>query len=133
LPLREGPSLYRRSNPTHQPGQWEQAPCEFAVELQPGDDVRVWIAYPDDPDLKDVYWSSLIEDKIGGIPIPTPNQMLTNNPAFPDPTEWRYLLQMNTKDNEGADDPFFINFATDGVGYAFISHDGKRGMFLWSR
>jgi len=82
---------------------------------------------PDDTPAWDAYMDALFEDKIGGTPVPT-----VNEPTFPDPQSWRLLLQLNTKVNE-ADDPFFLNFATDGVGYAFISHDGHRGTFLWSR
>jgi uncharacterized protein YwqG len=71
--------------------------------------------------------AALFEDKIGGTPVPT-----INRPRFPDLQHWRLLLQLNTKDNEGGD-PFFLNLASDGVGYAFIARDGHRGMFLWSR
>jgi len=127
LPLRDGPSLYRR---TRHSSQWERTPCEFAVELHAGDDLDVgaWDDVdPDDTPAWDAYMDALFEDKIGGAPVPT-----VNKPEFPDPAHWRLLLQLNTKDNE-AGDPFFLNLASDGVGYAFISRDGHRGRFLWSR
>ena len=82
---------------------------------------------PDDTPAWDAYMAALFEDKIGGVPVPT-----VNEPAFPDPAHWRFLLQLNTKVNQ-AGDPFFLNFAPDGVGYAFLSTAGRRGTFLWSR
>jgi uncharacterized protein YwqG len=124
LPLREGPSLYRR---TWTGSGWEHTPCEFAVELHPGDDPELgaWDHIDSgDEDAWDAYMDALFEDKVGGTPVPTPNE-----PTFPDPERWRLLLQVNTKD----DDPFFLNFASDGVGYAFLSEDGRQGKFLWSR
>jgi hypothetical protein len=132
LPLREGPSLYRRSNPTHQPGQWEQTSCEFAVEGHYGEDhdAGAWDTYPRDPDASNAYWTALQEDKIGGTPTPTPF-----GPRFSSTSsEWRLLLQINAKDNAaGNGDPFYLNLAYDGVGYAFISPDGRAGKFLASR
>jgi hypothetical protein len=38
-------------------------------------------------------------------------------------------MQLNTKSG----DPFFVNFAPDGVGWAFLSEDGTVGKFMWSR
>lgn len=128
LPLREGPSLYRRS---HRSGRWEQTPCEFAVELRPGVDLdaEAWDVYPHDKDANNAYWAAILEDKVGGIPVPTPF-----GPRFSsDLDEWRLLLQLNAKDNAGNGDPFFLNLSYDGVGYAFLTSDGRRGKFLWSR
>lgn len=135
LPLRQGPSLYRRTwagvgFDADTGTRWERTPCEFAVELQPGDDPEAgtWDDVgPDDDTAWEAYMDALFEDKIGGTPVPT-----VNEPEFPDAAHWRLLLQLNTKDNEG-EDPFFLNFADDGVGYAFLSQDGHRGTFLWSR
>lgn len=135
LPLREGPSLYRRAwmgvNVDRMTGAgWQRTPCEFTAELQAGDDPEVgaWDDVdPDDTPRWKAYMAALFEDKVGGIPVPT-----INEPKFPDPEHWRLLLQLNTKDNEG-EDQFFLNFADDGVGYAFVSQDGHRGRFLWSR
>jgi hypothetical protein len=135
LPLYEGPSLYRRTSTgvgfdPHTGTGWERSRCEFAVELHPGDDPEVGTWDDVDPDDKrrwKAYMAALFEDKIGGTPVPTPNE-----PAFPDPAQWRLLLQLNTKDNAG-EDSFFLNFAWDGVGYAFLSADGRLGTFLWSR
>jgi hypothetical protein len=134
-PLRAGPSLYQRRwtgvNVDHETGAgWERTPCEFAVDLRPGDDPEAgaWDHVDsDDASAWDAYIDALCEDKIAGTPVPT-----INRPRFPDPQHWRLLLQLNTKDNE-AGDPFFLNLASDGVGYAFISRDGHHGTFLWSR
>ncbi len=130
LPLSEGPSLYRR---THRNGRWEQTPCEFAAELRLGDDPDAGTWDEVDPDNKeawDAYFKALREDKIGGAPVPTNNnaQQLAALIA-----EWRLLLQLNAKDNEGNGDPFFLNLSYDGVGYAFISRDGHDSTFFWSR
>jgi hypothetical protein len=130
LPLYEGPSLYRRA---HRNGRWEQTPCELDVALRLGEDpdAGTWDDVDsDDKEAWDAYFSALCEDKIGGTPVPTINNAgklaaLT--------AEWRLLLQLNAKDNEGNGDPFFLNLSYDGVGYAFISPDGRTGRFVWSR
>lgn len=129
LPLYEGPSLYRRA---HRNGRWEQTPCEFAVELRSGEDSETgaWDTFPQDQDAQDAYWAALLEDKIGGTPVPTPFGPRFSSEAG----EWRLLLQLNAKDNAAGDgDPFFLNVSYDGVGYAFIAPDGQVGKFLWSR
>jgi hypothetical protein len=128
LPLREGPTLYRRA--CMGPTEWDRPPCEFAVELRPGNDPEAgtWDDVDrDDRSAWDAYIAALFEDKIGGTPVPT-----VNDPEFPNPEGWQLLLQLNTK-GEDPDDPFFLNFECDGVGYAFLSRDGRRGMFMWSR
>jgi hypothetical protein len=129
LPLYEGPSLYRRA---HRNGHWEQAPCELAVELRAGEDpdAGAWDTYAQRAEARDAYHDALFQDKIGGTPVPTLNnvEVLTEFVA-----DWRLLLQLNAKDNEGNGDPFFLNLSYDGVGYAFISPDGRKGTFLWSR
>jgi|GraSoi2013_100cm_1033763.scaffolds.fasta_scaffold13666_3 hypothetical protein len=127
VPVVEGLSLYRR---TWTDARWAGTPCEFAVDLRTGDDpeARTWDNVdPDDPSAWSAYMAALFEDKLGGTPVPT-----VNEPKFPDAQNWRLLLQLNTKVND-ADDPFFLNFASDGVGYAFLSQDGHQGTFLWSR
>lgn len=129
LPLYDGPSLYRRF---FHNGRWEQASCEFAVDLRREEDVEsgTWDHFPEGKEARDVYWAALLEDKLGGTPVPTPF-----GPRFgADFDGWRLILQLNTKDNAPeVGDPFFINFADDGVGYAFLSPDGHSGRFLWSR
>jgi hypothetical protein len=134
-PLREGPSLYRRKwtgigfDPDTGAG-WERTPCEYAVQLRVGHDPEggVWDDLdPDDTTAMDAWLAALLEDKIGGTPVPN-----VNPPEFPDPQQWRLLLQLNTKE-DATGDPFFLNLASDGVGYAFVSQDGHVGQFLWSR
>jgi hypothetical protein len=129
LPLHEGPSLYRRA---HCNGRWEQTPCELAVELRPGadPDAGAWDTYAQCAEAWDAYCDALREDKVGGTPTPTSNNV-ENLATFS--TDRRLLLQLNAKDNEENRDPFFLNLAYDGVGYAFISPDGHIGTFLWSR
>lgn len=140
LPLTEGPSLYK----------YPQEPCEFAVELHPGEDSEE-LATPwpdmtdeeleeDDDDLDNEAWTlkhqtnptawdlryeASTEDKIGGIPVPT-----TNYDAFPYPPggPWQLLLQL-----QELGEPFEINFGSDGTGYALLSEDGRIGKFLWTR
>jgi hypothetical protein len=128
LHLHEGPGLYRRF---HRGGRWEQVPCEFAVELLPGDDPEdgVWQDYPQEEAAQDLYWAALSEDKLGGIPVPTP----FGRRFGADFDGWRLLLQLNAKDNANGSDPFFLNMAYDAVAYAFVSRDGRRGKFLWER
>jgi hypothetical protein len=39
---------------------------------------------------------------------------------------WRLLVQLDSGVL-----PFYVNFGDAGVGYAFLSPDGKEGRFLW--
>ncbi len=131
--LAEGPSLYRR----HGWGMTadERAFVEFAVDLQLGDDpdASAWDDVdPDDEVRWNTYFDALTEDKIGGTPVPTIN----SNPQWEiDVVEggpWRLVLQLNTK-GEDVNDPFWLNLASDGVGYVFLSGDGQTAKFLWVR
>jgi hypothetical protein len=126
--LHEGPTLYRRAWEHH---DWQRTPCEFEVELRFGEDPAegVWDDVDsDDATAWDNYFDALVEDKIGGAPVPTVN----SGPKLARfPPNWRLLLQVNTKVND--EDPFFLNLASDGVGYAVLSEDGRSGKFMWSR
>jgi hypothetical protein len=82
--------------------------------------------HPDDAGKWAAYCAALDEDKIGGIAVPNTN---SDRRPVPGPGVWRLLLQLNTKDGN----PFFVNFAPDGVGWAFISEVGTVGKFMWSR
>ncbi len=62
------------------------------------------------------------ENKIGGFPRFLQGDEFPNNIR----TDWKLLLQLDS-----ASVPFEINFGDSGVGYAFISNDGKTGKFLW--
>ena len=123
--LGEGPTLYRRAS-VHHGGQ--RTLCEFDVGLRFGEDPAegVWDDVdPDDEAAWNNYFDALVEDKIGGMPVPTIN----SGPILDRfPHNWRLLLQLNTKD-----EPFFLNFASDGVGYTVLSGDGRAGKFMWSR
>jgi hypothetical protein len=80
---------------------------------------------PDDEAAWNNYFDALVEDKIGGMPVPT----IISGPILDRfPHNWRLLLQLNTKD-----EPFFLRFASDGVGYTVLSGDRRAGKFMWSR
>jgi hypothetical protein len=139
LSLREGPGLYRRiwtgDNWDPETGAgWDHTPSELAVELHPGEDpdAGAWDTYAQRAEARDAYFVALCEDKVGGVPVPTINN--AKELAAYISGGWRLLLQLNAKDNEGGTgDLFFLNISYDGVGYAFISPDGRSGKFLWSR
>lgn len=127
--LREGPSLYQRSSENH---EWKYTPVELAIDLKLGDDAEegAWDNVDsEDRAAWDWYFHALLEDKIGGTPVPTTNFNPREDFAA---GEWLLLLQLDTKVNQD-EDPFMINFAPDGTGYAFISEDGRRAKFMWSR
>ena len=66
------------------------------------------------------YEERLKGNKLGGTPG------FIQFPEFPKGGSWRLLLQLDSTTV-----PFFVNFGDGGVGYAFISEDGRRGKFLW--
>lgn len=84
---------------------------DLVVELQAGED-------PDSFD--DESLGRLDENKIGGTPA------FMQNEEYPAGGFWRFLLQLDS-----CSVPFYINFGDAGVGYAFLSEDGKTGKFLW--
>lgn len=135
LPSATGPTLYRRGR---EQGRWVQYPTEVAVELRPGEDPPegTWVdVHSTDRDAWDAYWAALEEDKVGGTYVPSSNWMPLPAPNWNplgSSERWRLLLQLNAKNNAGGD-PFFLNLADDGVGYAFLSEDGRSGKFLWVR
>lgn len=61
-------------------------------------------------------------NKIGGLPN------FLQFKELPDGKEenWNLVLQLDSTSV-----PFCLNFGDSGVGYAFISNDGKTGKFLW--
>ena len=111
-PLTTGPSLYqmeeREGSALLQP-----VPCEFSVELKLGEEPER--GFEDDLDE-----AALEEVKIGGTPI------FLQGEEYPEGSDWRLLLQLDS-----ATVPFSVNFGDAGVGYAFISGDGRKGKFLW--
>lgn len=111
--LHKGTGAHRRS-------------CEFSVQLRPGDDpdAFTWTSSMDAA-AREEYYVALAEDKVGGTPVPIdPDRQLVSWPG-----RWALLMQLSAK----FDKPFTLNFGPDGVGYAFVSKDGRTGRFLWSR
>lgn len=159
LPLREGPSLWKLFYPDlfdsletqlasdltrdYDPKNMSRTmklPCEYAVELHPGTDseeqMRSWITERDgdedeeNEDAWETYWQAYQETKIGGLPVPGPNDgdLFSLLPSRSGDS-WHFLLQL--PQTGGMHAPFEVNFAS-GNGYVFLSADGKVGKFLWT-
>lgn len=103
----DGPGLFELKSVPQGNVRQKQA-CEFAVLLHEEEDCE-----PSDGD-------DGCRNKIGGVP-----KWLQGDETPPD-GEWLLLLQLNS-----ARVPFEVDFGDAGVGYAFLSADGKRGKFLW--
>jgi Domain of unknown function (DUF1963) len=120
-PLPTGPALERwiddvadqRRNPV---------PCELAVTLQPGEDPDTLDEdeYAQSDEAENTFSALLSENKIGGTPA------FLQGPAYPAGGPWKLLLQFDS-----CSVPFEVNFGDAGIGYGFISEDGKVGKFLW--
>ena len=97
----EGPTLYRM---VQKPGsdRLVPEPCEFGVTL----------AFCEDSDG--------YANQIGGTPT------FLQGEEYPSGGPWWLLLQLGSSSV-----PFYINFGDAGVGYAFISEDGRVSKFLW--
>jgi len=120
--LAEGPSLFRMVKKMFRKNLVPE-PCEFSVKLKPGEDpdfVEEAARASWDDAKWEAYASALNGNKIGGTPI------FVQNTEFPGPGRWRLLLQLDS-----ASVPFSINFGDMGVGYLFLSEDGKVAKFLW--
>lgn len=110
--LAAGPSLYvMREKEDDQ--LLHPVPCEFSVALKVGDD-------PDRGFENDTNGDDLEEAKIGGTPV------FLQGEEYPKGGGWRLLLQLDS-----VTAPFYVNFGDAGVGYAFLSADGRTGKFLW--
>ena len=120
--LREGPSLYRM---VHHEGQQFLTPeaCEFAVELTTEEDPD-YVSEDKREDWPDErhqeYDDSLLGNKIGGTPG------FIQGDEFPGGDFSMLILQLDSTEV-----PFFLNFGDCGVGYAFLSSNGRSGKFLW--
>ncbi|MBA3424019.1 MAG: DUF1963 domain-containing protein [Rubrobacter sp.] len=121
VPEAEGPSLYMLVNGR----DWQEgaAPCEYAVDLEPGEDTE----YVDEDERSqwseedyDSYCDALDGNKVGGTPV------FIQSDEFPEGGPWRLLLQLDSMEV-----PFHVNFGDAGMGYAYISEDGESGKFLW--
>lgn len=120
--LTTGPALYRIVKKLLRSHLVPET-CEYAVRLGYGEDPRQV-----DEDVL-ATWSQneareheeqLEGNKLGGTPL------FVQGPELPDAGEWRLLLQLDSTRV-----PFFVNFGDSGVGYAFISADGRKARFLW--
>jgi hypothetical protein len=120
--IAEGPTLYRM---VQTPGADRLTPekCEFAVLLSEGAEPdfvteAVRWTHPE-PETKE-YFDAIGGNKVGGTP------MFIQGDEFPPAGPWNLLLQLDSTCV-----PFFINFGDAGVGYVFLSLDGKQGRLLW--
>lgn len=110
--LATGPSLYVMRE-KEDDRFLHPVPCEFSVELKVGNDIhRRFESETNNEDLQEV--------KIGGTPF------FLQAEEYPKGDGWRLLLQIDS-----ATVPFYVNFGDVGVGYAFLSADGRTGKFLW--
>lgn len=117
-----GPTLYRFEEATDG-DQREAVACEYAADLTPGEDPE-HVAEDERLDCSDeefdAYERLLDGNKVGGTPG------FIQSDEFPEGGPWRLLLQLDS-----ATVPFYVNFGDAGMGYAFLSEDGKSGRFLW--
>ena len=103
----DGPGLFE-FKPVPQGNVRQKQDCELAVVLH------------GEADLELEEGDEEVRNKIGGVP----NWL--QGDETPTDGEWILLLQLNS-----ARVPFEVDFGDAGVGYAFLSSDGKRGKFLW--
>ncbi len=121
-PLLTGPSLYKMDSDF---SEEELIPlsCEFAVEITLGEDPESMVE-DEQVHTSEEAWTQFTklwsEIKIGGTPA------FLQAPEYPAGGNWQLLLQLDS-----ARVPFSVNFGDVGVGYAFLSQDGKSGKFLW--
>ena len=122
LPIDIGPSLNRRVKKRGTISYLTE-PCEYLVKLKLGEDPEYITEYEredwDEVTFKK-YAKALDGNKIGGTPI------FLQGDEFPKGGPWNLLLQIDSTKV-----PFLINFGDSGIGYTFISKDGKKAKFLW--
>ena len=116
----EGPSLYAFVDGR----SWEGAvPCEYSVSLEPGEDPE-YVGEDERVEWSeaefDAYEGPLDGNKVAGTPG------FIQADEFPEAGPWRLLLQLDSMTV-----PFHVNFGDAGIGYAYISEDGRSGTFLW--
>lgn len=108
IPLETGSSLYEMVKVENEK-YLQPIEREFSVETIFGED-------------REEIEEDEFENKIGGYPS------FLQNEEYPSQVkeDWNLLMQLDS-----GSVPFEINFGDAGVGYAFISKDGKTGKFLW--
>jgi uncharacterized protein YwqG len=117
-----GPTLYRMAKKMFRKRSVPQS-CEFGVKTVVAEDHEFVPEEKRDEwsdDQGENYWNDLLGNKIGGTPL------FIQSDEFPDSGRWKLLLQLDS-----AEAPFHLNLGDAGVGYAFLSEDGKRAKFLW--
>ncbi len=116
-----GPTLYRMVKKAGQ-ALLSEEPCEFVVEILPGEDpdfISQDIMWTLGEDARRQYREATDGNKIGG----TPGFLQSDEfPIHP----WKLLLQLDSTKV-----PFSINFGDAGIGYAFLSADNQAAKFLW--
>ena len=126
--ITDGPLLYRM---VPQPGAnlLVPEPCEYAVHLICGKDPDLvasgsieqqiqWEAQ--ETEARRNYYSLITGNKIGGTPY------FLQYDEFPGEDYHTLILQL-----DASTAPFHVNFGDAGIGYAFLSRDGRSGKFLW--
>jgi len=120
--LPEGPTLYRMVKKLLRKTLVPE-PCEFSVRLARGEDppladedaASAW----NEVEAQE-YEKALEGNKMGGAPL------FIQGPELPISGDWNLLLQLDSTRI-----PFYLNLGDSGVGYAFISADGRESRFLW--
>lgn len=121
-PLTIGPSLFEM---VEQPGQQylKPKPLEYATNLTLSEDPD-YVPHRERRGWDEAQWTkygeALSGNKLGGVPN------FIQNEELPIQSKWYLLIQLDS-----AQVPFYINFGDAGIGYAFISEDGRVGKFLW--
>lgn len=120
--IAQGPTLYAMLKKPFQK-VLQPAPVEFAVKLTYSEDpdfVEEGERFNWDEHRQESYFNALQGNKLGGTPG------FIQADEFPSQAQWQLLLQLDSTSV-----PFYINFGDAGIGYAFISEDGRVGKFLW--
>jgi hypothetical protein len=122
-----GPTLYRMVEVVGQSRLKPQA-CEFVVTLSTDEDPDFisedsWLDIEDEEEWQRLhipYVEALEGNKIGGTPL------FLQYDEFPQGESWNLLLQLDSTIV-----PFDINFGDAGIGYVFLSTDGRIAKMLW--
>lgn len=101
----------------------DMCPCEYNVSVSLSEDCD-FIDHSDrikmDLMRNEQYMISLLGNKVGGTPL------FWQAINFPSRDRFRLVLQIDSTEV-----PFHLNLSGTGVGYMFISKDGKRGKFSY--